>query len=147
MKKLVFIALFLKVSLLANSISKEDLGKTLFFDVNLSKNRTQSCATCHNPEAGFIDDRENGVSKIRNFFIQDKRVKPEFVDAIVEDILDMASTHPLITKISRASVYVALDGNNPIASSKAIGASRWSDVNIIIEPTVAILQIPVILTT
>lgn len=87
---------------------------------------------------GFYNIAENGVSKIRNFFIQDKRVKPEFVDAIVEDILDMASTHPLITKISRASVYVALDGNNPIASSKAIGASRWSDVNIIIEPTVAI---------
>jgi hypothetical protein len=50
----------------------------------------------------------------------------------------MASAHPLITKISRASVYVALDGNNPITSAKAIGASRWSDVNIIIEPSVAL---------
>lgn len=37
------------------------LGKTLFFDKNLSKNRTQSCATCHNPEAGFTDNRDNGV--------------------------------------------------------------------------------------
>lgn len=64
MKKLVLIALFLVANLLANSISKEDLGKTLFFDVNLSKNRTQSCATCHNPEAGFIDNRENGISKM-----------------------------------------------------------------------------------
>lgn len=40
---------------------KVALGKVLFFDKNLSKNRTQSCATCHNPEAGFVDDRDNGV--------------------------------------------------------------------------------------
>ncbi len=40
---------------------KEELGKVLFFDKNLSKNRTQSCATCHNPEAGFVDNRDNGV--------------------------------------------------------------------------------------
>jgi cytochrome c peroxidase len=40
---------------------KVALGKVLFFDQNLSKNRTQSCATCHNPQAGFVDDRDNGV--------------------------------------------------------------------------------------
>lgn len=48
----------------ANEITKEELGRILFFDVNLSENRTQSCATCHNPEHGFIDDRDNGVSKM-----------------------------------------------------------------------------------
>lgn len=37
------------------------LGEKLFFDPILSKNRTQSCATCHNPEHAFIDTRENGV--------------------------------------------------------------------------------------
>lgn len=35
----------------------EALGEALFFDVNLSKNRTQSCATCHDPEFGFVDPR------------------------------------------------------------------------------------------
>ncbi|WP_043871385.1 cytochrome-c peroxidase [Celeribacter indicus] len=35
----------------------EDLGEALFFDVNLSKNRTQSCATCHDPESAFADPR------------------------------------------------------------------------------------------
>ena len=38
--------------------SIEDLGQALFFDVNLSKNRTQSCATCHDPGHGFVDIRE-----------------------------------------------------------------------------------------
>ncbi len=39
-----------------------DLGAALFFDVNLSQARTQSCATCHDPARAFTDWRENGVS-------------------------------------------------------------------------------------
>lgn len=42
--------------------TKEALGAALFFDTNLSFNRSQACATCHNPEHGFIDDRENAVA-------------------------------------------------------------------------------------
>ncbi len=38
-----------------------NLGRQLFFDNNLSLNRSQSCATCHNPAAGFVDNRDNGV--------------------------------------------------------------------------------------
>ncbi len=45
----------------ADQAKKEMLGQQLFFDVNLSKNRTQSCATCHNPSHGFIDDRPNKI--------------------------------------------------------------------------------------
>jgi cytochrome c peroxidase len=53
------------INLSANEIiSKESLGEVLFFDKNLSQNRTQSCATCHNPNNGFTDDRTNGISKM-----------------------------------------------------------------------------------
>lgn len=38
-----------------------DLGRMLYFDANLSRNRTQACATCHAPEAGFVDKRGSGV--------------------------------------------------------------------------------------
>ncbi len=55
---------FSKAELLKKKKEKEVLGKVLFFDKNLSKNRTQSCATCHNPEAGFVDDRNNGVNSM-----------------------------------------------------------------------------------
>jgi cytochrome c peroxidase len=33
------------------------LGEMLFHDVNLSKDRSQSCATCHDPDLGFSDQR------------------------------------------------------------------------------------------
>lgn len=36
------------------------LGEALFFDANISKNRTQACATCHAPDNAFTDPREAG---------------------------------------------------------------------------------------
>jgi len=38
---------------------KTTLGKQLYFDNNLSFKRTQSCASCHAPHTGFIDDRDS----------------------------------------------------------------------------------------
>ncbi len=36
---------------------KVALGTALYFDINLSKNRTMSCATCHDPATAFVDQR------------------------------------------------------------------------------------------
>lgn len=36
---------------------EQRLGQALYFDQNLSLNRNQSCATCHDPKAGFADPR------------------------------------------------------------------------------------------
>ena len=33
--------------------SKEQLGKSIFFDTNLSMNSNQACAACHSPATGF----------------------------------------------------------------------------------------------
>ncbi len=65
----IYLALLLSSNILsANSESEkrqlssiEMLGEKLFFDVDLSLNRSQSCATCHMPNAGFADIRDNVV--------------------------------------------------------------------------------------
>ena len=41
---------------------KVALGQQLFFDSNLSQNRTQSCASCHAPDKGFSDHRGSGTA-------------------------------------------------------------------------------------
>src|SRR5690554_6555985 len=64
MKKIVLVTTFLQINVLENEMTNMFIKRAMFFDVNLSKNRTQSFATCHNPEAGFIDSRDNGVSKM-----------------------------------------------------------------------------------
>ena len=64
---IVFIGMFLSACSMPPSSEPEqteamqlsELGRLLYFDVNLSKNRTQSCATCHDPAKGFIDARDN----------------------------------------------------------------------------------------
>lgn len=41
------------VAVAAELSDQEQLGKKIFFDENLSINENQSCATCHNPAAGW----------------------------------------------------------------------------------------------
>ena len=41
-----------------NFESAEAIGNALFFEVGLSGNQTQSCATCHMPALGFVDPRK-----------------------------------------------------------------------------------------
>lgn len=50
------------------------------------------------------------------------------MDIIIDKMLQMASNHPLIVKLTRASVYIALEGTNPLSASKTLGANRWSDI-------------------
>lgn len=42
-------------------LTKVELGRALFKDENLSRDRTMACATCHDLEEGLIDIRDNGV--------------------------------------------------------------------------------------
>ncbi|AXH09105.1 methylamine utilization protein MauG [Malaciobacter halophilus] len=63
-----------KEQLAKQQLEKEELGKILFFDRNLSKNRNQNCATCHNPKRGFIDDRDNGVEKMASLGDNEKSI-------------------------------------------------------------------------
>ncbi len=66
---------FSSVSLSASdALSKEALGQILFFDKNLSNNRTQACATCHNPDSGFVDNRDNGVKKMASMGDNNKSI-------------------------------------------------------------------------
>jgi cytochrome c peroxidase len=45
-------------------VTVEELGEELFFDPNLSAGRSQSCATCHDPERAFIDSRTDEQGRI-----------------------------------------------------------------------------------
>lgn len=52
----------LPVSALSDTTSTEQsamaaLGQQLYFDKNLSANRSQACASCHDPAAAFVDPR------------------------------------------------------------------------------------------
>jgi len=80
----------------------------------------------------------SGLSNLKSYLRKKKNVTSENIETIVSELLSLASNHPLITKIIRASMYLALQGRDPISSAKALGANRWSEFNIMLEPTAAI---------
>jgi len=47
-------------------VEKANLGKRLFNDVNLSKSKDISCATCHQQEKGFTDGLQHFMGQTRN---------------------------------------------------------------------------------
>jgi cytochrome c peroxidase len=50
----------------AHSPSREELGRTLFFEPRLSKSGSMSCATCHNPALSWGDGLPRAVGDSRN---------------------------------------------------------------------------------
>lgn len=67
MYKITMLAIFLLLAVVQPGASstltpKEELGKLLFFDTHLSKEKNQSCATCHQPP-GFADPLNAAMPK------------------------------------------------------------------------------------
>ncbi len=67
-----FLALLMTVTLPAVTSAQDnplyqqklvDLGTALFFDVTLSRDKTQSCASCHDPAQAFMDWRGSPVGR------------------------------------------------------------------------------------
>ena len=54
--------------------SKTALGEALFNDVNLSLDRTQSCATCHNPDVAFTDERLDDNNQVSATSLGDDQI-------------------------------------------------------------------------
>lgn len=48
------------------SDKKIALGKKLFFDKNISRNKTMSCATCHNPNKAYTDGLKFSTDNLEN---------------------------------------------------------------------------------
>lgn len=63
-KSLIFVLAAASQLAAAAPLSDAEIGRLLFFDPNLSVNRTMSCATCHNPSTAFSDHRDTIVNGI-----------------------------------------------------------------------------------
>jgi uncharacterized protein (UPF0147 family) len=87
---------------------------------------------------GLFRDGKRSEEEIKDYICEKTKLpKLESSDA-TSKLIENASNHPLITKLARASVYVALEGLDPVKTAKALGVSRWNEFDILIEPSVAI---------
>jgi hypothetical protein len=80
----------------------------------------------------------NSMYDITNYLINNKEMERGNAEKASELFIENASTHPLIAKLTRSAMFLALQSNNPSYSATILGANRWSECGIIIEPTIAI---------
>ncbi|MDR6966113.1 cytochrome c peroxidase [Flavobacterium arsenatis] len=60
-----------------------ELGKLLFYDQNLSKSQTMSCASCHKPELAFTDGEKKSLASIEGQHVL--RNSPTLINAVFSD--------------------------------------------------------------
>lgn len=86
----------------------------------------------------FKNIDKNGYSNLKLFLKTKKVVADEKIDDVINELVNNAATHPLMTKITSASVYIALEGRNPLTSCRALDVSSWHDEKLLVEPTIGI---------
>lgn len=100
---------------------------------------TSAGAVISNPL--FKSTRKHGLDHLRRFLLKKKKLDTHTLEEVVKKMVVMASRHPLVVKVVRASVYMALEGTKPLAAAKSLGVNNWSEINMLIEPTVGIPHI------
>jgi len=73
-----------------------------------------------------------------NDYLRAKGVPNKKVQEIALELVNQAKDLPIVKKLALAAVFVTLEGSEPLSASKALGASRWSDVNVMLDASVAI---------
>lgn len=96
------------------------LGQKLFFDKDLSLASSVSCASCHDPDAWFIDSRTpNNVSASATGFT--KRNSISLVNVAIKNDLAPADAHAVFTWIG---AYDSPGAVLDLALTKAMGSTR-----------------------
>ncbi|HVO25161.1 MAG TPA: di-heme enzyme [Candidatus Margulisiibacteriota bacterium] len=90
------------------SAAKVDLGRLLFYDKQLSNNRTQSCASCHQQRRAFTDGRVHAIGSTGEAH---RRNSMTLTNVAYASRLTWA--HPLLDRIE-AQVLLPMFGDAPI---------------------------------
>src|SRR5438477_10076102 len=99
---LLVIALLLAVAMASGAPSKPaliELGRLLFFDPRLSANRTQSCASCHQPELAYTDARRVAIGSTGEHHTRNvptlTNIGARGIDLERQAMRPMLRTHPI----------------------------------------------------
>lgn len=71
-------------------------------------------------------------------YLAEKGVHRGSVESVLSEFMEQAKDLPIVQKLTRAAVFVAIEGADPVSAAKAIGAARWVDVKVMLDASVAI---------
>ena len=87
--------------------------------------------------SGLLKSIGDPLQDIRDY-LKRTGLHPSRVSTVLAELTAQAKDFPIVKKLSRAAVYVSLEGADPVSSAKAIGAPRWSDVKVLLDASAAI---------
>ena len=98
------------------SVAKVDLGRRLFYDKNLSINKTTSCGTCHQQEKAFTDGERVAIGATKE---KHSKNTPTLANVAYSSILTLADPkarrledHPLTPLFSSDPVEMGMNGQD-----------------------------------
>lgn len=86
---------------------------------------------------GLFKNLGQPLQELRDF-LRSSGVPPDKLEDTIKEMLIHAQELPIVKKLIRAAIFVALEGIDAVAGAKAIGAPRWSDVGTMLDASVAI---------
>jgi hypothetical protein len=86
---------------------------------------------------GFTRHIGDSLQELRQHLLNHSVPRSQLEDTLGE-LLDQATDNPLVQKLTRAAIYAALEGGDPISGAKVIGAHTWSEVKVMLDASVAI---------
>ena len=87
--------------------------------------------------AGWLDRQGDPKQQLRDL-IQQCGVPSQKIGDVIGKLVGLARHREVITKLTRTAVFAALEGQNPLQSARALGASGWDEVNVLLDASVAI---------
>lgn len=87
---------------------------------------------------GFGQYDKDPEQDLRELILESTVVAKGKVDEIFSRFVELASDKPLIKKLTRSIIHIALESADPNKAAAVVGASRWSDVRVILDTSVAI---------
>lgn len=70
--------------------------------------------------------------------LQECGIQTRKLTEAIGKLVELARGRPAIAKLTRTAVFAALEGQDPLRSSQALGAPSWSSVHVLLDASVAI---------
>jgi cytochrome c peroxidase len=109
--------------------AKVELGRHLFYDVRLSGNRTQSCASCHQQERAFTDGKARGEGSTGELHPRGAMslLNVAYVPRLTwaHPHLDLLEEQALVPLLGTAPIEMGLAGQEPRFLAEAAADARY----------------------
>lgn len=96
-----------------------------------------SRAGVHFSSVGLIKHIGDPEQKLKEYLSQQGIPQGKLEKTVVE-LIEQSQDLPIVKKLSRTAIFVALEGADLLSSAKALGAPRWSDVTVMLDASAAI---------